>query len=170
MANIVPQKTIENRILVFRGKKVMLDRYLAELYGVETRVLIQAVKRNLERFPSDFMFQLIKKETDVFSRSQSVILKRGQNIKYLPYAFTEQGVAMLSSVLKSKKAIQTNIQIMRAFTKLGHVLLTHIELKRKIESLEGKVDIHDKQLKAVLKHLLEPPKLKKPKCKMGFAK
>ena len=111
--SLIPVDRIEKAILLIRGQKVMLDADLAELYGVETRVLVQAVKRNLERFPEDFMFQLNKDDVD-FLRSQIVTLKkgRGQHSKYLPYAFTEQGVAMLSSVLRSQRAIQVNIEIM----------------------------------------------------------
>jgi len=128
----VPVERIERGILVLRGHRVMMDTDLAQLYGVETRVLIQGVKRNIERFPADFMFQLTieearfsrsrfvilnesEPEAEKASRSQSGTSKRGKNIKYLPYAFTEQGVAMLSSVLRSPRAVQVNIEIMRAF-------------------------------------------------------
>src|SRR4030043_299374 len=127
-SSVIPVDRIEKSILQIGGKKVMLDADLAELYGVETRVLVQAVKRNLERFPEDFMFQLSKEEAD-FLRSQIVTLKkgRGQHSKYLPYAFTEQGVAMLSSVLNSERAIQVNIQIMRAFTALRQMISSHAD-------------------------------------------
>jgi len=135
-----PDDLIESKIFLIRKKKVMFDKDLASLYGVETKVLNQAVKRNLERFPDDFMFQLSGTETDIFSRSQIVTLKRGKNIKYLPYVFTEQGVAMLSSVLKSKQAIAVNIQIMRTFTKIREMIVNNEELKRKIEILEKKYD------------------------------
>ncbi len=143
----------------------MLDKDLAGLYGVSTSNLNKAVKRNIERFPDDFMFQLTKNEADSL-RFQFRILKRGQHAKYLPYVFTEQGVAMLSSVLNSKRAILVNIQIMRTFTKLREMLLTHVELKRKIEALERK---HDQQFKVIfeaIKRLLETP----AKCKkqIGF--
>lgn len=136
MDNEITAKAIESKILTIRNQQVMIDRDLAELYGVETKALNQAVKRNIERFPDDFMFQLTKEEAgdwksqimnsnDDISRSQIVTLKkdedrRGQNIKYLPYAFTEQGVAMLSSVLKSQTAVEVNIQIMRAFVAMRH--------------------------------------------------
>ena len=131
---------IENKIYEIRGQKVMLDFDLAEMYGVETRVLKQAVRRNIERFPIEFMFELTKEEAE-FSRSQSVTLKTGQghNIKYLPFAFTEYGVVMLSSVLKSKTAIEININIIRAF---GQYLLSNIpkqeldELRKRVEYLE----------------------------------
>lgn len=107
--DLIPQVLIERKIFLIRGRKVMLDRDLAELYGVETRALNQAVKRNLNRFPEDFTFMLTPEEAIELSRSQFVILKRGQNIKYLPYAFTENGVAMLSSVLSSERAVEVNL-------------------------------------------------------------
>ena len=117
----------------------MLDRDLAELYGVQTRVLKQAVRRNIDRFPSDFMFELTQTEMKSL-RSQIVTLKKGQHSKYLSFAFTEQGVAMLSSVLNSDRAIQVNIQIIRTFTKLRNLLATNKDLKRKIEAMEKKYD------------------------------
>lgn len=135
---IVPQEIIESKILFIRGKKVMLDRDLAVLYGVETRALNQAVRRNIKRFPSDFMFQLSQEEASELSRSQFVTLKRGQNIKYLPFAFTENGVAMLSSVLNSERAITVNIQIMRTFTRIREMIATHKDLQKKIEEMEKK--------------------------------
>jgi len=116
--DIIPVEIIENRILLIRNKKVMLDRDLAELYGVETKVLKQAVRRNIKRFPVDFMFEL-KSDEERSLRSQNVTLKRGQHSKYLSFAFTEQGVAMLSSVINSERAIEVNIQIMRAFVILS---------------------------------------------------
>ena len=121
MSDIVPIERITNKIYLMRGMKVMLDRDLAELYDVETRTLVQAIKRNKQRFPPDFMFQLSKDEFDSL-RSQIVISKGRGGRRYPPYAFTEQGVAMLSSVLNSDRAIQVNIQIMRAFTKLREML------------------------------------------------
>ena len=119
--SVTPSERIESRIFLLRGQKVMLDSELAELYGVATKVLIQAIKRNIERFPADFMFQLTIEEADLL-RSQIVTLKtgRGRHRKYLPYAFTEQGVAMLSSVLHSARAVHVNIEIMRAFVRLRH--------------------------------------------------
>ena len=149
---VIPQEIIEQKIFLIRGKKVMFDRDLAELYGVETGALNRAVKRNKDRFPEDFMFQLNKQEIDMFlrcqigilnnnpSRSQIVILKRGQHLKYLPYVFTEQGVAMLSSVLNSKIAIQVNIQIIRTFTRIRELIISNKELQAKIELLEKKFD------------------------------
>lgn len=162
---IVAQKIIESRILFMRGKKVMLDRDLAQLYEVETKAFNQAVKRNIERFPDDFMFQLTKEEADS-SRSQFVTLKRGQNIKYLPYAFTEHGILMLSSVLNSKRAIQVNIQIMRTFTRLRELMVAHRDLHEKIERLEKKYNHQFKIVFEAIKKLLDPPQ--KPKEPIGF--
>jgi phage regulator Rha-like protein len=155
----------------------MLDRDLAKLYGVAAKVLNQAVKRNIKRFPGNFMFQLSWEEVESL-RSQFVTLniskteasRRGRHSKYLPYAFTEHGVAMLSSVLNSERAIQGNILIMRAFTKLRGILLTHKELATKIEILEKKYAEHDKTIKAIfeaIKQLLEPPLVKEKKI-IGF--
>ena len=163
---IVPQQVIESKIFIIRGKKVMLDKDLAVLYGVETKVLNQAVKRNILRFPEDFMFQLSQEEAKELSRSQFVTLKRGQNIKYLPYAFAENGVAMLSRVLNSKRAIQVNIQIMRTFTKIREMLATHKELKQKIEEMEKKYDYQFKVVFDVIKQLISPQETKKGK--IGF--
>jgi hypothetical protein len=169
----------------------MLDKDLAHLYEVPVGVLNQAVKRNIRRFPEDFMFQLTKQEVAALrsqivilnrehnvaqdvsnSRSQIVTLKRGQHLKYLPYAFTEQGVAMLSSVLNSERAIQVNIMIMRAFVKLKELLLTHKDLAEKIAALEKKYATHDDKIQLIfeaIKKLLEPvpppqppPEPKKP--------
>src|SRR3989338_11627974 len=138
--DLIPIEIIENKIYLIRGVKVMLDKDLAKLYGVETRILNQAVKRNLDRFPSDFVFQLTSKELDNL-RSQIVIanLPSHQNHmqRFLPYAFTENGVAMLSSVLKSKQAIQVNISIIRIFTKLRSFLFLEQELRTQITELES---------------------------------
>ncbi len=151
----------------------MLDKDLAELYGVPVKVLNQSVKRNIERFPEDFMFQLNAMELERL-RSQFVTLKRGEHRKYLPYVFTENGVAMLSSVLNSRRAIQVNIQIMRTFTDLRKLLLTHKDLKQKIETLERKFSSrlgqHDRAIQSVfnvLTQLLEERHLK-PNKKIGF--
>ncbi len=166
MTKIVPIERIASKIYLMRSVKVMLDRDLAELYGVETKVLKQAVRRNIDRFPVDFMFELTKEENQSL-RSQNVTLKRGQHSKYLPFAFTEQGVAMLSSVLKSDRAIQVNIHIMRAFTQLRQMLSTHKDLKRKIESMERKYDKNFKIVFKAIKQMLETDE--KPKKKIGFA-
>lgn len=130
---------IESLIHIIRGQKVLLDRDLAALYGVTTGNLNKAVQRNIERFPSDFMFQLTAEEAER-SRFQIGSLKRGQNIKYLPRAFTEQGVAMLSSVLKSPRAVQANIAIMRAFVRLRETLAMHADLQHNLAELEHKIE------------------------------
>ena len=173
MANkrsIAPVERIEHCILAIRGHKVILDANLAELYGVESKVLNQAVKRNKKRFPPDFMFQLTREES-IALRSQFVTLKssRGQHRKYLPYAFTEQGVAMLSSVLNSERAVQVNIEIMRAFVRLRQFLSTHKELAHKLAALERKVGTHDEQIQVIfeaIRQLMTPPETKKRK--IGF--
>jgi phage regulator Rha-like protein len=130
----------------------MLDRDLAELYGVSTGRLNEQVKRNRKRFPEDFMFQLTADEAAAVrgSRSHNAILKRGQNIKYLPYAFTEHGVAMLSSVLRSDRAAEMNILIVRAFVKLREILATHKDLARAIEDMGRRLDKHDQQIEAII--------------------
>ncbi|MEY4875550.1 MAG: hypothetical protein RL708_699 [Bacteroidota bacterium] len=152
---IISDTQILERIFVIRGQKVMLDRDLAEMYGVKTMILNQSVKRNLKRFPEDFMFQLSKEEWESL-RSQIVILEvsgRGQFPKYLPYAFTEQGVAMLSSVLKSDRAIEVNIQIIRLFTKMKEFILEHKDLYLKLEQLEFKFTSHDRKMKTIFDYL-----------------
>ena len=170
MTSLVLQERIERKIFLIREKKVMLGQDIAKLYEVEPRALVQAVKRNKERFPKDFMFQLTRQELTNL-KSQFVTSSWG-GMRTPPYAFTEQGVAMLSSVLNSKRAIQVNIQIMRTFTKLREILVTHKGLQRKIETLEGKYDQHDKQFKVVfeaIRQLLEPPPVPaKPKGRIGF--
>lgn len=165
MGSLILQEKVEKKILLIRGKKVMLDIDLADLYQVKTKVLNQAVKRNLRRFPKDFMFQLTKEEV-YSSRSQFVTLKQGQNIKYFSYAFTEQGIAMLSSVLKSERAINVNIQIMRTFTKLREMIEGNKELKLKIQNLEKKYDEQFQIVFEAIKRLIEP--VEKPKRKIGF--
>lgn len=163
--DLLLQARVESKIFFIRGRRVMLDRDLAELYEVPTKVFNQAVKRNKERFPDDFMFQLSKEETQEFSRSQFVTLKQGYNVKYLPYVFTEHGVAMLSGVLNSKRAIEVNIRIIRTFIKLREILLTNKELREKIELVEKehngkflKVFIVINQLSKKLNWLLEDKK------------
>jgi hypothetical protein len=153
---VVPVERIENRIFLIRGHKVMLSTDLAELYQVEPRVLVQAVKRNIARFPKDFMFQLTKEEFSNL-KSQFVTSSWGGLRRATPYAFSEQGVAMLSSVLKSKRSIQVNIEIMRAFVRLREILATHRDLARKLDELEKK---YDKQFAIVFKairQLMESP-------------
>jgi len=151
-------EVVATKILLIRGRKVMLDKDLAELYGVSTMRLNEQVKRNLERFPEDFMFQLTKEEA-VNLISHFAISSWGGNRK-LPRVFTEQGVAMLSSVLHSKRAVRVNIAIMRAFVKLREILLTHKELAQKLEELERKYQLHESDIQVifeVIKKLLEPP-------------
>lgn len=147
---------IQEKIIEVRGQKVMLDFDLAELYDTETKVLKQAVRRNLERFPADFMFELKKEEYDSL-RSQSVTLEngRGKYSKYLPFAFTEQGVAMLSSVLKSTKAVEVNISIMRVFVFIRQYALSHIDLTEKLLELENKYDIQFLDVYEALKFLMD---------------
>ena len=163
---LIITQNIERRIFLIRNKKVMLDRDLAFLYNVETRVLNQAVKRNIKRFPDDFMFQLTKKElAEVITNCDNLL-----NLKFTPtrpYAFTEHGIAMLSSVLNSDKAIAINIQIMRTFTKLRELVAEHKDLRLKIEEIEKK---YDKQFQLVfnaIRELLGPPPTK-PKRPIGF--
>ena len=150
---LVPAERIERSILSIRGHRVMIDSDLAELYGVETRALVQAVQRNRERFPDDFMFQLTREEFDHL-RSQSVTSSLGWGGRlYPPYAFTEQGVAMLSSVLRSERAVQVNIEIMRAFVRLREMLASHAELARKLDALEKK---YDAQFRVVFDAIRQP--------------
>lgn len=153
---MIPIEDIEQRIFLLRGHRVMLSPDLAQLYGVEPKALIQAVKRNAERFPADFMFQLTLQELRA-SRSQIVTLKRGQNIKYLPYAFTEQGVAMLSSVLHSKRAIRVNVEIMRTFVRLRQLLASHADLAAKLAELEKTCDAQLKIVFDAIRQLVSPP-------------
>jgi hypothetical protein len=156
---LVPLEVIERRILLLRGHKVMLDSHLAELYQVETKVLNQAVRRNADRFPEDFMFRLSTQETDAL-RSQIVTSnepsRRGGR-RYLPYVFTEQGVAMLSTVLNSKRAIAVNIAIMRAFVRLRQILATHKDLAEKLQAMENKYDKQFKVVFEIIRRLMEPP-------------
>lgn len=163
---LVPQEVIEQKIFFIREHRVMLDRDLAELYGVETRVLNQAVSRNIDRFPADFMFLLTRKE--ILRISQTVIsLKFSKSVR----VFTEQGVAMLSTVLNSQRAIQVNIAIMRTFVKLRQMLSAHKELAQKLNELERKIEKHDGEIEnifKVIRQLMSPPVPEKPKRKIGF--
>ena len=186
--HIIPAARIKRRILLLRGQKVMLDFDLAELYGVETRALNQAVKRNRERFPEDFMFQLSWEETEAILRSQivilndlagsktskkqgslrsqSVILKRGRHRKFRPFAFTEQGVGMLSGVLSSPRAIQVHLAIIRTFVQLRQMLSSHADLARKLESLEKKYDAKFRVVFDAIREMMDVKK--KPKREIGF--
>jgi len=163
---MLPVESITNKIYFIRDHKVMLDRDLADLYGVETKLLKRTVRRNIDRFPSDFMFELTKKELENWRCQFGTSNNIKMGLRYSPMAFTEQGVAMLSSVLNSKRAIQVNIQIMRAFTMLRSMLATHDDLRRKIEDMESK---YDKQFRIVflaIKQLLKEDD--QPKRKIGF--
>lgn len=174
----VISKAIENKIHLIRGEYVMLSHDLAELYAVEAKVLNQAVKRNIERFPDDFMFQLTQVEYSQILRSQIVTLRHGEFSKYLPFAFTEQGIAMLSSVLNSDRAVRINIEIMRVFVSFRKYLLSHKEILGKLAKIESKIELHDNKIEThgeVMKDILDlirkminqPPKTKN---QIGFKK
>jgi hypothetical protein len=166
--SLIQPEQIEQVILLVRGQRVMLDRDLAALYGVETKNLNKAVQRNLDRFPPDFMLQLTVDEADGL-RFQFGTLKRGQHFKYLPRVFTQEGVAMLSSVLRSPRAIQVNIAIMRVFVRLRETLVLHKELARKLSELERKIEGHDASIRTLfnaIRELAAPPA--KPPREIGF--
>jgi hypothetical protein len=174
MSNLIPAERIEHCILLIRGHKVMLDSDLARLYGVTTGNLNLAVRRNAERFPDDFMFRLTAKEARVLIL-QSATSKpdgRGGRRRSLPYAFTQEGVAMLSAVLRSERAVSVNIEIMRAFVRLRHVLASHAELARKLESLERRMVDHDQKFSVVfeaIRQLMEEDLPEDPpKGRIGF--
>jgi hypothetical protein len=167
--SLIPAENLMNKILVIKNQKIILDRDLAQLYNVETRTLKQAVRRNLKRFPKDFMFQLSKEEFHNW-RSQTVMSKSEEKgLRYSPFAFTEQGVAMLSSVLKSESAIEVNILIMRAFVKLREIISTHKKVADRLKELENKFKDHDDQITQIIQvinQLMTPPY--PPKKKIGF--
>ena len=157
----IPAESVESSILLIRSQKVILDRTLAKLYGVSTSILNQAVKRNPERFPSDFMFQLTMEEAKALDerlRSQIVTLKksRGKHIKYRPYAFTEHGILMLSTVLKSERAVQVNIEIMRTFVRLRELLASNAELTKRLDALERNYDGRFKVVFEAIRQLMTP--------------
>jgi hypothetical protein len=158
--SMIRVEEIENHIFLIRGHKVMLSIDLAGLYGVEPRALNQAVKRNIDRFPDDFMFQLSQEEFAVL-KSQFVISSWGGLRRAIPYAFTEQGVAMLSSVLRSERAIHVNIEIMRAFVRLRRMLASHAELARKLDALERKYDAQFKAVFDAIRQLMTPSEAKR---------
>lgn len=175
MNAIIPQETIEKKILVVRGKKVMLDRDLAVLYGVETRVLNQAVSRNEARFPEDFMFKFTAAEFRNW-KSQIVISNSDKmGLRKAPHAFTELGVAMLSSVLNSRRAVMVNIQIMRTFVRLRELISQDNELRKAVQGIEKRLDKHDREIQfafTLIQSMLKPPPAlpsSKPNRKMGFA-
>ena len=161
---LIPSERIISKIYLIRDKKVMLDRDLADLYGVKNKVLNQTVRRNLKRFPPDFMFQLNTKEFSDL-KSQFVTSSWG-GVRKLPYVFTEQGVAMISSVLNSERAIQVNIQIIRIFTRMRYFLARYKDLKEKIEEMEQKYDIQFREVFRVIKLLAQEEE--KPKKRIGF--
>ena len=152
----IPAEHIASRIHFVRGQKVMLDSHLAELYGVATKVLSQAVKRNLTRFPADFMFRLTDQELAIL-KSQIVTSSWGGARRAAPYAFTEQGVAMLSSVLRSKRAVLVNVEIMRTFVRLRQILASNDELARRLDELESKYDRQFKVVFDAIRELMRPP-------------
>jgi hypothetical protein len=164
VSSLIQVEKIERAIYFIRGEKVMLDRDLAELYAVSTKVFNQAVKRHRERFPPDFTFQLTKEEAGEWwlavnanrLRSQTVTLKRGQHLKYRPYAFTEHGILMLSSVLNSERAISVNIEIMRAFVKLRRMLASNSELSRRLDESESKYNRQFKVVFDAIRQLMSP--------------
>jgi phage regulator Rha-like protein len=166
---LVPPERIERSILLIRGHKVMLDADLAELYGVETKQLVRAIKRNISRFPPDFMFQLSKDDFENLRCHFGTSSQWGGR-RYPPYAFTEQGVAMLSSVLKSRRAVQVNIEIMRTFVRLRRILASHAELARKLDALEKKYDAQFRVVFDAIRQLSSPPESEPepPKKRIGF--
>ena len=167
MSSAIPQERIENKIFLIRGLKVMLDEDLARLYQVATYRLNEQVKRNIKRFPMDFMFQLSSKEYANL-RSQNAISSYGGR-RYMPYVFTEQGVAMLSSVLTSERAIQVNIRIMRTFTKLRKMILNHKRFALKLNQLENKIGKHDEEIQSIFQAIKQlTMQERKPKRKIGF--
>lgn len=168
MKHLIPMETVAGKILLLRGQKVILDKDLAVLYGVRTFNLNKAVKRNLDRFPQDFMFQVTAQEyaSLIFHFGISKNSGRG-GTRHFPYAFTEQGVAMLSSVLRSRRAIEVNIMIMRAFVKLRSILASHGELAAKLEELEKKYDAQFKIVFDAIRQLMAEPS-EPPKRKIGF--
>lgn len=158
MAEVIKynEEKIASLIYFIRGQRVMIDSDLATIYGMETKVLKQAVRRNIQRFPKDFMFELTKEES-IALRSQPVTLKRGMHSKYLPFVFTEHGSLMLASVLKSETAINASLNIVRAFVKLREILSSNKELARKIEEMEKKYDDHFKIVFSAIRQLMEEP-------------
>ncbi len=169
--SLMPEEVIINKIYLIRNQKVMIDRDLAELYGVETKVLKQAVKRNLDRFPEDFMFEMTKEELEIW-RSQIVTSKSDKmGLRYAPFCFTEQGVTMLSCILNSKRAIEVNIRIIRAFVKMREMLTENLSLRIEVESIKKKLSNHDKSIELVfsyLDELLEKQENPEPRRQIGF--
>lgn len=165
---LIPGQRIERSILLMRGQKVLLDSDLAELYGVPTKALNQAVKRNQQRFPEDFLLRLTPEETQELNRSQIVTgSQKHRDPRYPPFAFTEQGVAMLSSVLHSEQAVAVNIEIMRAFVRLRDILSSHTDLARRLDALESKYDSQFRAVFDAIRQLMIPPEAPK-KGRIGF--
>ncbi|MCD6069427.1 MAG: DNA-binding protein [Bacteroidetes bacterium] len=172
-ALLIADERIINKIYLIRGQKVMLDRGLAALYGTETKVLKQSVKRNMSRFPKDFMFEMTKQELDIWRPQFATSISDKMGLRYSPFCFTEQGVAMLSSILNSEKAIKVNIQIIRVFTKIRQMLTDNTELRLAVEKLERKSDNHSKNIELVFQYLDElqekkEKKIEKPRKKIGY--
>jgi len=165
--SVVPLQRIDQAIIRMRGMNVMTDEDLAALYGVETRALVQAVKRNVERFPSDFMFQLTQDELGIL-KSQSVISRQWGGRRSLPYVFSEQGVAMLSGVLRSARAIQVNIEIMRAFVRLRTLLNSNQEMTRRFDEMERRYDAQFQAVFEAIRQLMRP--VETPRRSIGFVK
>ena len=168
-ALMIPDELVMNKIYLIRGHKVMLDRDLAELYGVETKRLKEAVRRNIDRFPEDFLFEMSSGELEDWRTQFATSNSEKMGLRRPPFCFTEQGVAMLSSVLNSETAIRVNIQIIRVFTKMRELLLTHKDILLQLEKMEKKLTGHDEDLQLIfqyLKQLLNPPQL--PRNKVGF--
>ena len=168
---MIPVASVEQAIFLVRGQKMMLDRDWAAFYGVDTKASKRAVRRNMERFPADFMFELTSEEANAIERSrcQSGTLKRGQNPKYLPYVFSQEGVAMLASVLRSPQAARVNVAIMRAFVRLRETLALHKELAHKLTDLERKIGTHDESIRTLfeaIRQLMRPPD--PPRREIGF--
>jgi hypothetical protein len=167
MNDIIPIERIERKIYFIRRQKVMLDRDLAELYGVETRVLNQAVRRNIKRFPEDFMFRLSKEEMNIWKSQIVMTNKERMGLRRQPYAFTQEGVAMLSGVLNSERAIRVNIEIMRTFVKLRQMLASNAQLARKLKALEKKYDEQFRVVFEAIYKLMDVSEEKK-KRQIGF--
>jgi len=166
---MIPDELVMNRIYLVRGQKVMLDRDLAELYGVETKRLKEAVRRNITRFPDDFMFEMIPEELENWRTQFAISNSEKMGLRRPPFCFTEQGVAMLSSVLNSERAIRVNIQIIRVFTRMREMIMTHKDILLQLEKIEKKLSGHDEDIQLIfkyLKQLLNPPQ--QPRKRIGF--
>ena len=170
-SSMIPYETVVSKIYLIRGHKVMLDRDLAELYGVETKQLKRQVNRNIGRFPKDFMFEMTKQELEIWRYQFGTTNSEKMGLRYSPYCFTEQGVAMLSSVLSSERAIKMNIEIIRAFTQIRQMLVDNTELRLAIEELKKKTDNNSKNIEIVFKYLdelIEKKEDPKPRTAIGY--